>query len=275
MLLPVLEPADRPCDAPGWFLYLADIPRAGVEYGQLLAVLPLQRMLPAGDGHPVLVLPGLLAGDGSTWILRRILRRLGYAAYGWGLGRNIGPTAKAVSGMRDLLDKLHSRYHTPVSLIGWSLGGIFARGLARDHPSAVRQVITLGSPFGMRDTCETRSAWSFNRYAHLHTERHELPLEMESEPLPVPTTAIYSRCDGMVAWQTCMNSPSERAENIAVRSSHIGYGHNPPVVWAIADRLAQPQGAWAPFRPPKVLSPLFPRPDTPAEAVSTPQTRPA
>lgn len=157
MLLPVLEPADRPCDALGWFLYLTDIPRAGVEYGQLLAVLPLQRMLPAGDGHPVLVLPGLLAGDGSTWILRRILRRLGYAAYGWGLGRNIGPTAKAVSGMRDLLDKLHSRYHTPVSLIGWSLGGIFARGLARDHPSAVRQVITLGSPFGMRDTCETRS----------------------------------------------------------------------------------------------------------------------
>ncbi|MCL6122806.1 hypothetical protein M5Z15_11190, partial [Neisseria meningitidis] len=114
----MLEPADRPCDAPGWFLYLTDIPRAGVEYGQLLAVLPLQRMLPAGDGHPVLVLPGLLAGDGSTWILRRILRRLGYAAYGWGLGRNIGPTAKAVSGMRDLLDKLHSRYHTPVSLIG-------------------------------------------------------------------------------------------------------------------------------------------------------------
>lgn len=128
-----------------------------------------------------------------------------------------------------------------------------------------------GQPVWHEDTCETRSAWSFNRYAHLHTERHELPLEMESEPLPVPTTAIYSRCDGMVAWQTCMNSPSERAENIAVRSSHIGYGHNPPVVWAIADRLAQPQGAWAPFRPPKVLSPLFPRPDTPAEAVSTPR----
>lgn len=216
MLLPVLEPADRPCDAPGWFLYLTDIPRAGVEYGQLLAVLPLQRMLPAGDGHPVLVLPGLLAGDGSTWILRRILRRLGYAAYGWGLGRNIGPTAKAVSGMRDLLDKLHSRYHTPVSLIGWSLGGIFARGLARDHPSAVRQVITLGSPFGMRDTCETRSAWSFNRYAHLHTERHELPLEMESEPLPVPTTAIYSRCDGMV----CLADVHEFA--IGARGKHRG-----------------------------------------------------
>jgi hypothetical protein len=109
---------DRPADAPALFLYLTDIPRAGVEYGQLLSVLPLQRALPTGDGHPVLVLPGLLAGDGSTWILRRILRRLGYQAYGWGLGRNIGPTPQAVDGMTELLDQLHTRYNTPVSLIG-------------------------------------------------------------------------------------------------------------------------------------------------------------
>jgi pimeloyl-ACP methyl ester carboxylesterase len=211
------------------------------------------------------VLPGLLAGDGSTWILRRMLRRVGYRAHGWALGRNIGPTAKAVAGMADLLDDLHTRYNAPVSLIGWSLGGIFARTLARRHPSAVRQVITLGSPFGMTHASESRSTWSFNRYAHLHVERHELPLEMESEALPVPATAFYSRLDGMVAWQTCMNVPSERAENIAVRSSHIGYDHNPAVVWAIADRLAQPRGVWVPFRPPAVLRPLFPRPDTPPE----------
>lgn len=98
MLLPVLEPADRPCDAPGWFLYLTDIPRAGVEYGQLLAVLPLQRMLPAGDGHPVLVLPGLLAGDGSTWILRRILRRLGYAPTAGGSAATSGRRPKRYPG---------------------------------------------------------------------------------------------------------------------------------------------------------------------------------
>ncbi|SOJ54243.1 hypothetical protein MSIMFB_01742 [Mycobacterium simulans] len=263
MLMRVSELVDRPSEPPAWFLYLTDIPRAGIEYGQLLSVLPLQRVLPVGDGHPVLVLPGLLAGDGSTWILRRILRRLGYRAYGWGLGRNIGPTAKAVDGMTDLLDKLHTRYDSPVSLIGWSLGGIFARNLARNYPSSVRQVITLGSPFGMRDGSESRSTWSFNRYAHLHAERHELPLESESQALPVPTSAIYSRLDGMVAWQTCMNPAAERAENIAVRSSHIGYGHNPPVVWAIADRLAQPQGEWAPFQAPAVLRPFFPRPDTP------------
>jgi pimeloyl-ACP methyl ester carboxylesterase len=256
---------DRPSDAPALFLYLTDIPRSGIEYGQLLSVLPLQRLLPAGDGHPVLVLPGLLAGDGTTWILRRILRRLGYQAYGWGLGLNIGPTPQVVDGMTELLDTLHSRYNTPVSLIGWSLGGIFARTLARNYPSAVRQVITLGSPFGMRDDSESRATWSFNRYAHLHAERHELPLEMESEALPVPATAIYSRCDGMVAWQACMNPQSEYAENIAVRSSHVGYGHNPPVVWAIADRLAQPQGEWAPFRAPAVLRPFFPPPDAAPE----------
>lgn len=256
------HPIDPPSDAPALFLYLTDIPRAGIEYGQLLTVLPLQRVLPTGDGHPVLVLPGLMAGDGSTWILRRILTRLGYPAYGWGLGRNIGPTAGAVAGMSALLDDIHTRHNAPVSLIGWSLGGIFARKLARTHPAAVRQVITLGSPFGMRHESESRSTWSFNRYAHRHAERHELPLPMESEALPVPASAIYSRMDGMVAWQTCMNPQSDRAENIAVRSSHIGYGHNPPVIWAIADRLAQAPEAWAPFRPPAVLKPFFPRIDT-------------
>jgi pimeloyl-ACP methyl ester carboxylesterase len=250
---------------PGLALYLTDIPRALAEYGQLVTVLPLHRTLPTGDGHPVLVLPGLLAGDGSTWTLRRLLRRRGYRAHGWGLGRNIGPTAKAVAGMAGRLHELHTRYDAPVSLIGWSLGGIFARALARRRPSAVRQVITLGSPFRVEDEGQTRATPSFKRYAHLHVERPARPVELETEPLPVPATSIYSRFDGMVAWQTCLDMPSARAENIAVLSSHIGYGHHPAAVWAIADRLAQPLGAWAPFRPPAVLRPLFPRPDTPSQ----------
>ncbi|MCV7124668.1 esterase/lipase family protein [Mycobacterium lacus] len=244
-------------------LYLTDIPRAVAEYGQLVSVLPLRRALPVGDGHPVLVLPGLLAGDGSTWTLRRLLRRLGYRVHGWRLGLNIGPTAKAVAGMDARLEELHARYNTPVSLIGWSLGGIFARALARRHPSAVRQVITLGSPYRMQDHAQSRAGSHFNLFAPLHAERHSLPLASETEPLLVPATSIYSRYDGMVAWQTCIDTPSERAENIAVLSSHIGYGHHPATVWAIADRLAQPLGTWTPFRPPAVLRPLFPRPDYP------------
>ncbi len=248
--------------APKMGLYLSDIPRAVAEYGQLVSLFPLQKALPVGDGHPVLVLPGLLAGDGSTWTLRWLLGRLGYRAYGWRLGLNIGPTSKVVDGMSARLEALHTRYNTPVSLVGWSLGGIFARTLARRHPEAVRQVITLGSPFRMQDESQSRAARHFRIFQRLHAERHELPLPAEAEPLPVPSTAIYSRYDGMVAWQTCLDTPSERAENIAVLSSHIGYGHHPATVWAIADRLAQPVDTWAPFRPPTVLRPLFPRPHT-------------
>ncbi|OSC40088.1 esterase/lipase family protein [Mycobacterium decipiens] len=273
--MPVAEIVDGPAAPPTLGLYLSDIPRAVAEYGQLVALLPLQRALPVGDGHPVLVLPGLLAPDGSTWTLRRLLRRLGYRAHGWKLGWNIGPTAKAVAGMADRLEELHTRYNAPVSLVGWSLGGIFARTMARRHPSAVRQVITLGSPYRIGHESQSRATASFKLLAPLHVERHGFPLEIETEPMPVPATSIYSRYDGMVAWQTCIDAPSERAENIAVLSSHIGYGHHPATIWAIADRLAQPLGAWAPFQPPAVLRPLFPRPDAPPAAVTDPQTRPA
>ena len=132
--------------APPSWLYVTDPARAVAELGLLIAALPLGRLLPIGDGHPVLVLPGLLADDATTWILRRILRELGYRAHGWRLGRNLGPTAATVSGMQNRLFDLHSRYDAAVSVIGWSLGGIYARNLARDNPAAVRQVITLGSP---------------------------------------------------------------------------------------------------------------------------------
>jgi pimeloyl-ACP methyl ester carboxylesterase len=269
MLVP--EAMDRHFAAPALALYYTDLPRAAIEYAQLLTALPLRRILPVGDGHPVLVLPGLMAGDRSTWMLRRLLRSLGYRAHGWRLGRNIGPTAKAVFGMVDRLDELHTRYDAPVSLIGWSLGGIFARALARRHPSSVRQVITLGSPFRIAHERESRATPTLNRYAHLHVERPGLPLEAEADPMPVPATSVYSRYDGMVAWQTCLETPSSQAENIAVRSSHFGYGHHPAVVWAIADRLAQPHGRWTPFQPPALLGALFPRPDIPPQPATGPQ----
>ena len=113
--------------------------------------------LPRGDGHPVLVLPGLLADDVSTRTLRAVLRRLGYDVHGWGLGRNIGPTAACVTGMRDLLDHLADKHGKPVTLIGWSLGGIFARDLARRTPDSVRQVVTLGSPFRLARNSQSRA----------------------------------------------------------------------------------------------------------------------
>src|SRR4029077_18444268 len=122
--------------------------------------------LPVGDGHPVLVLPGLLADDDSTWTLRRILRALGYWGHGGRLGRNFGPTAATVTGLQNRLLDLQSRYDSAVSVIGWSLGGIFARTPARDTPAAVRQVITLGSPIRLAHESQSRAGRAFNHYAH-------------------------------------------------------------------------------------------------------------
>lgn len=264
MATSMFQPVERPRrpGAPPWSLSLTDPGRAAVEFGFLVSAWPLLRTLPVGDGHPVLVLPGLLAGDGSTRPLRGLLRKLGYRVHGWRLGRNVGPTAKAISGMADRLDDLDRRYGAPVSVIGWSLGGIFARGMARRRPSSVRQVITLGTPFRLTDHNQTRAGAAFKRFSHLHVERAPVPLDLETEPLSVPSTSIYSRYDGVVAWQACLDVRSQRAENIAVLGSHFGFGHNPAVLYAVADRLAQPSGQWAPFRPPPVLRPLFPRPDS-------------
>jgi pimeloyl-ACP methyl ester carboxylesterase len=235
--------------------------RAIAEYGLFLGTGPLRLALPRGDGHPVLVLPGLGATDMSTRGLRGVLRHLGYPVHGWQLGRNVGPTARAVNGMRSRLDELVDRYGQPVSLVGWSLGGIYARQLARQAPEDVRQVITLGSPFRLARTSQSRASWLYSRYSHLHVTSWQLPLESADEPLRVPATSIYSRFDGIVAWRACLSEPSPTTENIAVIGSHLGLGHNPAVVWAVADRVAQPRGEWAPFRAPALLRHAFPTPD--------------
>jgi pimeloyl-ACP methyl ester carboxylesterase len=251
-------------DGPALPLYLSEPGRAVADYGLYLAALPLAPSLPRGDGHPVLVLPGLLADDVSTRALRNVLRRLGYDARGWGLGRNIGPTAACVKGMRDMVDHLADEHGQPVSLIGWSLGGIFARDLARRTPDSVRQVITLGSPFRLARNSQSRATKVFERFSHLHVEHRSLPLEAESAPLRVPATSIYSQFDGIVHWETCLDTPGERCENIAVMASHLGLGHHPASIWAIADRLAQPEGTWKPFKAPLFLRPAFPKPARPA-----------
>jgi pimeloyl-ACP methyl ester carboxylesterase len=260
------EVARQQDDGPALPLYLTEPGRAVGDYGLYLAARPLISRLPRGDGHPVLVLPGLLADDISTRTLRAVLRKLGYDAQGWGLGRNIGPTAACVNGTRDLLTHLSDKHQRPVSLIGWSLGGIFARDLARQSPESVRQVITLGSPFRLARNSQSRATKVFDRFSHLHVERRTLPLESESIPLTVPATSIYSHYDGIVHWQTCLNTPGERCENIAVMASHLGLGHHPASIWAVADRLAQREGAWTPFRAPRFLRPAFPKPAEPEAA---------
>jgi hypothetical protein len=244
---------------PSLALFLSEPGRAVADYGALLATSPVLLRAPRGDGHPVLVLPGLLAEDASTATLRVYLRSLGYAVYGWRLGRNLGPTPAILGGMTARLEELQRAAGRPVSLVGWSLGGIFARELARARPALVREVITLGSPFALSDPDHSRANATYRRLGVLHATAASLPRrERLSRPIPVPTTAIYSRLDGVVPWQACLNTPGPHRENVAVYSSHLGLGHNPAVLWVIADRLAQPEGTWQPFRAPSIARHLFP-----------------
>lgn len=232
-----------------------------VEFFGFLASSPCVGFLPRGDGHPVLVLPGFTGTDDSTEPLRWVLRTLGYEARGWDLGRNVGPTDFVLDGMEARLEILHRQYGEPVSLVGWSLGGIYARELARDNPAAVRQVVTLGSPFRMRR--DDRS--SIQHLADLFEEswrpgalRRALA-ERDKPPLPVPSTAIYSRSDGVVSWELCVDDAVGQHENVEVYGSHTGLGFNPWAVYAVADRLALHADGWRPFRPPLALRCWFPR----------------
>jgi len=236
----------EPIAPPSPFL-LALEGRAWLELASLLPALPLLGAAPRGDGHPVLVMPGFLAGDASTRALRWFLRDRGYHAHGWRLGRNEGPTPHAVEGMAHRLTSLHGRHGRKVSLVGWSLGGIYARELARRFPALVRQVITLASPF--RDIGATTVARLYR--AGLATPRTPDPDTATQQrlrlPIPVPSSCLYSRTDGIVAWRSCLDEPGPERENIEIRASHCGIGHHPAALRVIADRLAQPEGAWRPY----------------------------
>jgi dienelactone hydrolase len=228
-----------------------------------LAALPLAAgwlaSAPRGDGHGVLVLPGLLASDMSTSVLRRYLTWLGYSVCGWQLGRNVGPTDKVLAELPGVLSELAQRASGPVSIIGWSLGGIYARELAREQADLARQVITLGSPFRLTDPSQSRADGSYRRRSHLHATGHPIPTpEQVARPIDVPSTAVYSRQDGIVSWQACIEPESALHENVEVRCAHLGFGVDPATLWVIADRLAAPAGARSPFRVPAALRPFYP-----------------
>lgn len=232
------------------------------ELGAVAAASPLLRTLGRGDEHPVLILPGFLAGDPSTLPLRSVLRGQGYWVHGWQLGRNLGPTDEIVTGLIDRLSTLYERHDRPVSLVGWSLGGIYARRLARRFPHMVRQVITLGSPFRIdpeRDRSAVSALYDRMRPTHVKAVDGDLP-GGDAGMLTVPATSIYTRTDGVVRWWQCLESIGDQRENIEVRGSHSGLGFNPAAIYAISDRLARPADEWKPFRAPPGFGFHFPQP---------------
>ena len=249
--------APRSPRPPGW-IRLALEARAPMEFAGGLAAWPMLRTAPRGDGHPVLVFPGLAATDFSTRPLRRLLARLGHEPYGWGQGRNLGPRPEVLEAALIRIRSLAERHGRRVSLVGWSLGGLYARELAKQAPEVVRAVVSLGSPFA--GSPRATNAWRL--YAALNREAPpaSLPEGMDIAP-PVPTTSIWSRSDGIVAWQCCVERPGPMSENIVVEASHTGLGVHPLVLHALADRLAQPEGAWRPFDRRGLRRFLYPDPE--------------
>jgi len=232
--------------APGLGLLLAEA-RGIFELNASLLLSPLLMRAPRGDGHPVLLLPGFLASDLSMAPMRRYLRELGYDAHAWRMGRNLGGVARMRVALRDRLAEIHAAAGRKVSIVGWSLGGVYARDLALQAPDMVRCVVTLGSPFAndVRATNATRLYMALS--GESADDNPELRAAIAGD-LPVPATSIYSRTDGIVNWRTCLLRPSDTAENIEVHlASHVGLGVNPAALWAVADRLAQPEGEFRQF----------------------------
>nr|HEV8010179.1 alpha/beta hydrolase [Bradyrhizobium sp.] len=238
--------AGRRLRPPSLGLMLAEV-RGIFEFNSSLLLSPLLMRAPGGDGHPVLTLPGFLASDLSMAPMRRYLKELGYDTYGWQMGRNTGGVTRMRAALRDRLAEIHAATGRKVSLVGWSLGGIYARDLALRAPDMVRYVVSLGSPFSgdVRATNATRLYEAMS--GETVGEDSELRKAIAGD-LPMPTTSIYSRTDGIVNWRTCLLRPSATAENIEVHlASHVGLGVNPAALWAVADRLAQAEGQFEQF----------------------------
>lgn len=241
-------------EAPSKILLGLEALRSVCEYGLgWVANVPLLQVSPKGDGHPVIVFPGLASSDGSTHFIRTFLNELGYNAYTWGQGRNYGPR----DGMDAMLETLTKRVEEiydlhggeKVSLIGWSLGGIYSRELAKEHPEMVRQVITLGTPFkGLDEATTTITVRLYEFLSGDKDHSSELKQKLEVRP-PVPFTSIYSKSDGVVNWESSIEELTEISENVEIPgASHLGLGHNPLAMYVIANRLSQPPDSWKPFK---------------------------
>ena len=230
---------------PPFFRWVGEHIKVWKEVRTSRIYLKLHENTVEGDGHPVLVIPGFMASDLSTNRLRQFIKKIGYTPYSWDLGRNYG-NVKYANSLLEKIDEIQTQHNTKVTLIGWSLGGIFARQLAKRKPDSIRQIITLASPFA--NIYERNNAtWLYdliNNRKKLSPEDKEWLNDLPTPP-PVPTTALYSKQDGVVSWQACVElQEDEIHQNIEVGGTHLGMGYN-TFVWEILEnRLQYSQENW-------------------------------
>lgn len=204
---------------------------------RLLLALPRLSRFPRGHGEPVLLLPGFGAGDASNAALNAMLRYLGYRVYGWGLGVNRGNVEALLPQVEARVRAIHDQTGLPVRLVGWSLGGVLAREVARDAPELVDRVVTMGTPV-VGGPKYTRVGAAY-RAAGYDVDEIERKIEIRHEvPIRVPVTAIYCKADGIVDWRACIDHRTPGVEHVEVRATHFSLGFDPKVLEIVAGRLA-------------------------------------
>ena len=221
---------------PRWHTLLEG--RVGAEASLLMMQLPMLRMtLPRGSG-PVMVLPGFMADDTSTWLLRRFLSSLGYAAKPWSMGLNRGPMMKYLGPLIEHLESWSSETGELPSLVGWSRGGTLSREIARERPDLIRCVVTMGSPVrgGVHGT--SIGNWVTAQTGLTSEQIQHLLRDRQQKPITTPVTAIYSKTDGVVSWQACVDELNPQVEHRVVEGSHMGLGFNSEVYRIVARTLA-------------------------------------
>lgn len=239
--------------APPRALMLLELPRWVGEYSASRVIDLVAPRRPAGEGRPVLVIPGFSATDTMTGRLRSHLERHGFEVHGWEQGRNIGLTDELIDGLTERFEGLKKQYDAPISIVGWSFGGVLARSLAHAYPEDVRQIVCLGSPW-RADGEKTRATAMFERSRRKYgiSDRARPMVDTLRGPVPVPVTAVFSKTDGIVPWHGCRvdevsTDDGVVAENVVVPSSHVGMVANPLVLDVVVDRLSQDLDAWRSF----------------------------
>ena len=238
----------RPIGRPSLALLGIEPWRAALEFASHQLFFPAATTTqPRGDGHPVIIFPGMGTDGTAVAPLRRYCASLGYQALDWGRGFNRGPQGDIDAWLGQLrahtAELLHGQQQS-ATFIGWSLGGIYARELAKTMGARVRQVITIGTPFNA-SADHTHVGWIFRMLSGQAPTFDEAFSDRLRTAPAVPTTSIYSRSDGVVAWQTCRHVvESQRVQDVEVRGSHVGMGWNRSVLRIVGDRLAQRPGRW-------------------------------
>jgi PGAP1-like protein len=220
---------------PSWTLHFSELFRAILETIRGMFFLFQTPKSDIGKGQTIVVIPGLVSSDISTYVLRKYLIKLGYNAMGWEMGHNLG-RLESLPPLIEKVGNLSKNQNQKIILIGWSMGGIFAREVAKAIPGNINKVITIGSPFG-NVNAPNHAKWVYDLLNDEKDLDHHIVNQIHM-PAPVPTTALYSKVDGMVPWQACMeHEENENYKNIEINSSHFGMGANPNVMKVVGDIL--------------------------------------